>query len=186
MTGYVTVAEDYLMVLRAGSQTPPVLARYPVAMGNALVMMTIPEEALGYTPLCVRGKDGKPFEIEKKRGIWVEGKARKDLLREHPDAFFMMPVPYRAVWFPPEEPWKKKGLDWHWDPKLLAGHRAAVQRSFEKFLNGKLERLDRMVRTGWWILEQVRVRVSSLTEVPHAEGERPHGERKKVNRTTSR
>jgi hypothetical protein len=44
-------------------------------------------------------------------------------------------------------------------------HTHAVARSLEKFLNERLGRLHRMVRTGWWILDLVKVQVCFIQGV---------------------
>jgi hypothetical protein len=130
-------------------------------------MMTVPDEMLGFSSLCIV-KDGKVVEIDKKKGDWVDGRQRKRALREHPDAFFVWRVPYKALWVDMAlEPIGKHGIDWFKEPGQLDAHNAKMKRSLEIFLNGKLKRLDRMVRTGWWILEKARVRVSTFREVPN-------------------
>lgn len=143
-------------------------------MGSALVMVTVPEELLGEVVLCCYDKRGNVVPLEDKRGrLFVHGKKRRRALEENPNAFLMLPVPPSAIWQPPPEPWQEHGSDWHFDPALLAAQNAKVKQSLEVFLNGNLQRLDHMVRTGWWILRKARVRVSTLEEVPHAPSERP-------------
>jgi len=84
----------------------------------------------------------------------------------------MLPVPKEAVWRPPDEPFREHGLNWHWDAELLAAQDAAVRRSIARFVNGHLARLDRMVRTGWYIVERVRVMVSEFAHQPHGPTEK--------------
>jgi hypothetical protein len=135
-------------------------------MGSALVMMTVPEELIGFSTLHYRDENGNEMSLDA-----TSHKKRERAFRKHPEAYWMLRVPYSAVWQPPAEPWEKYGHDWHWTAALLTAHRREVRRSLEAFMNGKLAQLDRMVRTGWWILKEARVRISSLKEIPHAKGE---------------
>ena len=59
------------------------------------------------------------------------------------------------VWQPPAEP---RDLDWHEDPVRREEQDWKVAESLAEFLNSKLERLHRMVRTGWWILDSAHIR----------------------------
>ena len=87
----------------------------------------------------------------------------------HPDAYSKIPLRHLAVWDPPSEPWQEYGIDWHKDPALRRAHREAVRRSLEDFLNGQLAKLYHYVRTGWWVLGKVRVKVTQCRPVPERE-----------------
>ena len=58
------------------------------------------------------------------------------------------------VWQLPAEP---RPLNWHESATKRQEHAMAVANSLEEFLNKRLDRLHRMVRTGWWILDRVKV-----------------------------
>lgn len=132
-------------------------------MGNALVMFTTPTEAVGARR---RASDppGTPPDH------WLAGRKRKsERTAEEPDAYYdVLPVPpvTDCVWAPPAEPWKTHGLDWHQDPQVRREHLHAVQESLETFLNRHLARLNGMVRTGWFVLGKLRVRVVECRPVP--------------------
>ena len=130
-------------------------------MGNALIMMAVSEEQLAFSKMYVRDEEGRPVPVERKRGE-----------PPPPGAYWMLPVPKEAVWRPPDEPFREHGLNWHWDAELLAAQDAAVRRSIARFVNGHLARLDRMVRTGWYIVERVRVMVSEFAHQPHGPTEK--------------
>lgn len=148
-------------------------------MGNALICFVVPEEMLGLQSLHIHDpKTGKPVPLETERfGAWIPGRLRRQTIEKHPEAFFMLPVPYTAVWQLPEEPWREKGVNWHWRPAVLGSHRKRVRASLEDFLNRKLRSLDEMVRSGWFIIKRARVKVSELREVPHSRKE--HSEHQK-------
>ncbi len=130
-------------------------------MGNALVMMAVPEESLRFSNLYVLDEEThKPVRLVQSRGH-LTGKQRDALLEKHPDAFWMLAVPRSAVWEPPPEPY---GLGEK--PALRAEHTKKVRASLTRFLNSQLASLDRMVRTGWWILQRARVRMTTFEGVP--------------------
>ena len=142
-------------------------------MGDVLMMFVLPEEALGYTGLRVRDKQtGEVRELERSR-MWIPSEERERSIREHGDeAFWQIEVPFRAIWEPPEERRPEHGRDWHWDKTLLDAHRERVRMSLESFLNDNLSKLDGMVRTGWFIVDRARARVSELRERAHHKGEK--------------
>lgn len=141
-------------------------------VGSALIMMVVPEEMLGMSELYTRNAEGELVPVAKRRdGMWVRREDVERALRQHPDAFYMMRVPYGAVWRPPEEPTDTEGFDWHWRPEILAAHREKVRVSLEGFLNRNLAQLDQMVRTVWFIIERARAAIVDFTEVPHRLGE---------------
>lgn len=74
-----------------------------------------------------------------------------------------------AQWCPPEEPWREHGLDWHKDPKLRRAHLRAVRTSLEAFLNRHLARLHFMLRTGWFVLGEVEVKVTKCRGISDRE-----------------
>jgi hypothetical protein len=88
-------------------------------MGDALVVVTVPEE------------------------VFMRGDRVK------------ITITRADVWQPPAEP---RDMDWHEDPVLREKQDWKVAESLQEFLNDKLSRLHRMVRTGWWILETAHVR----------------------------
>ena len=85
--------------------------------------------------------------------------------------------PAEAVWRPPAKPWREHRLECHKDPVLRRAHLKAVRESLATFLNGHLARLNHMVRTGWFVLGKVRVRVAECRPVPE------HGMRRHVQCT---
>lgn len=115
-------------------------------MGSALIMMTVPEEALAQVHEGV-----KPIPGINWLGQFVRG--------EKPEPYYLFKVPVSAVWRLPEEP---RAVTVDRCAAAVRAHRAAVERSLERFVNGKLRQLDGMVRTGWWILSAARVKVTRL------------------------
>ena len=75
-------------------------------------------------------------------------------------------VPASAVWEPPPEP---RDFHWHEDPERWSAHREAVRRSLEDFLNEKLGELRRRLRTGHFVLGDVRIEVVQCDPVPDEE-----------------
>lgn len=122
-------------------------------MGNALVMFTVPEENLW--GICDRDSKGKVFSLPRHYGSQWIGARRQALLRQHPNAFFQFEVSIGDVWELPRES----------DSPDLDAHGAAVRRSLQAFINERLRRLSRMVRTGRWLLERARVRVVACEPV---------------------
>ncbi len=139
-------------------------------MGNALIVMVVHEEQLALNGLCIRDcETGTAVPVKPAFRAGYEA-----TLAKNPDASWLLEVPASAVWLLPEEPHEKHGRAWHWKPRVLAAHRATVRRSHESFLNRHLADLDGMARSGWWIIEKIRVRVSEILEVPHrAEEKKP-------------
>src|SRR5690348_15791411 len=134
-------------------------------MGSTLVMFTVPDEQVGMSPLCIM-QDGKVVEVDRKPDrMWVDGRHREQVLREHPDAFFVWRVPYSALWQPPIEPYEKYGGYWFKQPARYRAHSEAVKRSLRAFLNRNLERLDQMMRTGYWVLAKARVVAMSVKPI---------------------
>jgi hypothetical protein len=87
-------------------------------MGDALVVLTVPEETF-------------------MRGDRVQ-----------------VTISREDVWQLPAEP---RNLDWHEDPALREEQDWKVATSLAAFLNTRLKRLHRMVRSGWWILDEAEV-----------------------------
>lgn len=136
-------------------------------MGSAFIVTTVSNELIGLSPLRIwdpESDESVPIEKPYGRGPWMPLREREALVRAHPDAFWMMPIPYSAVWRPPNEP---DDLNWHWQPDARDEHRERVRRSLEAFLNAGLARLDRMVRSGWFIIERARATVTEFADVPH-------------------
>jgi hypothetical protein len=115
-------------------------------MGDALVVMTVPEEAW-MIPL---GDKRQAEDRHGRRTIWL-------------------PIAPGDVWEPPREPTERYGFKWHENPEARRAHREAVRQSLEQFLNEHLARLYHMLRTGWWVLGKVRVRVVECRPVPERE-----------------
>ena len=138
-------------------------------MGNALVVMVVPEEMLPTQGLQVRDpKTRKPTKVRPDGTRWASPAQWAKLLREHPDAFWSLDVPRTAVWQLPVEP-RAKRTHWYDDPGLVAKHREAVRQSLESFVNEQLAQLDEMVRTGWWILrlgDRLEIRPTEITSKP--------------------
>jgi hypothetical protein len=149
-------------------------------MGNALVVYTTPEEAVAWmSPGKVRlrarrarRKQAMPVwmleetaRAARARAAWKKGmRAGGASWRDPPsrqDA--EPPIPQGGVWEPPGEP---RANEWWKKPELRRAHTRAVRKSLEDFLNRHLAELGRRVRTGWWILGKVRVRVSECRPVP--------------------
>ena len=137
-------------------------------MGNALVVMVVPEEVFMLSNLAEPGPDGTLLRVYKEyppdKWMWFR-RHREHLYAHHPNAGYFLRVTEADVWSPPPEPRSRRDIAEVGGGKLRIKHRRAVRASLDEFLNDKLRRLDRMVRTGWWILERARVRVSKLTGV---------------------
>jgi hypothetical protein len=118
-------------------------------------VMVIPEEALMYR--YVLDERDRPVQVP----YGPEG--RRMIARTKAEPFFILHVPRSAVWDPAREP---RDLNWHEDPKRRREQTAENRRSLESFLNRALAQLDGMVRSGWWILERARVRVTEMCAVP--------------------
>ncbi len=131
--------------------------------------MVVSDEELALNGLRIRDRrTGESMPIERSLSDGYEG-----TLEKNPEACWTLNVPATAVWLLPEEPWKEHGGDWHFNPRLLAAHRTTVKRSLESFLNRNLAQLDKMARSGWFIIERVRTKVSELREVAHRPDEKP-------------
>jgi hypothetical protein len=113
-------------------------------MGDALVVMTVPEEAWMAPP--------RP---DAKAGVATRTIAWR--------------IDPGDVWEPPREPIERYGLNWYENPAARRAHRKAMQESLESFLNERLARLYHMLRTGWWVLGKARVRVVECRPVPERE-----------------
>lgn len=131
-------------------------------MGNALVVMTVPEESLPMSALRIAGKDGKPVPVPGLGGWpWKPREELEATLVAHPDAFWILHVPRSAVWDPPGE---SGGLATNRVARKV--HAGQVRHSLLHFLNDKLAELDGMVRTGWWILQRARIRLATFEGQP--------------------
>jgi hypothetical protein len=139
-------------------------------MGDALVVMTVPEEAwIG----CERDlAPNSPQATQRRRGTvsWR--------------------IEAGEVWAPPPEPTDQYGLRWYEHPEARRAHRKAVQQSLEAFLNERLAKLYHMLRTGWWVLGKARVRVVDCRPVPEREmrqlARSLHGAKSPIRRRRSR
>ena len=87
----------------------------------------------------------------------------------HLNAFHQLPIGRTEIWEPPEEPTKRYGYGWYKNRDARREHTAAVRASLERFLNEHLRKLNHMLRTGWWVLGKVRVRVVECKPVPERE-----------------
>ena len=142
-------------------------------MGDALIVTTIPEEAwIG----SGSGTGSSPTAQGRGRGT------------------VSWPIDGTDVWEPPSEPTVEHGSRWFENPRARRAHRKAVQESLEEFLNERMSRLYHMVRTGWWVLGKVRVRVVECRSVPEREMRqlarslrgRPGGDRARPRKKTRR
>jgi hypothetical protein len=115
-------------------------------MGDALVVMTVPEEAW----MIPMGEKRTPEDRHRRRTI-------------------SLAIEAGDVWEPPPEPTEQYGFKWYEHPEVRQAHREAVRQSLEEFLNEHLARLYHMLRTGWWVLGKVRVRVVECRPVPERE-----------------
>lgn len=138
-------------------------------MGNELIMAAVPSESVGGY-------------------VWLRAKnrAERKAAREARQRDEYQPFSLRmseSLWRPPEEPWREHGLDWHKDPKVRRAHLKAVRESLEAFLNGHLAQLDGMLRTGWFILGKVRMRIVECRDIGErgVEG-RPRKPRKRAKK----
>jgi hypothetical protein len=125
-------------------------------MGNALTIMIVPEELIGHARLHIWDQKLGAYRRVERDG---EAAEREQVLAEYPDAFLLLPVPPGSVWQPPEEPWREHGLSWHRNRRLVVRHERGVRDSLERYLNGRLRRLERMVRTGWFRVERVHAQI---------------------------
>jgi|ERR1700682_2322622 len=141
-------------------------------MGDALIVTTVSEESLALGDLY--DWNDKPERV-RLSDLYSPEKWRRlrrksaELLRRHPNAHHVVEVRPADVWDPPEEPWRTKGLNWHDKKGYRKQHCDAVRKSLETFINGHLDGLYHMVRTGWWVLGKVRVRVVECRPVPERE-----------------
>ncbi|MFW6087448.1 MAG: hypothetical protein ACODAG_09600 [Myxococcota bacterium] len=129
-------------------------------MGDLLVVFAVSEESLASEPIHVFGEGRGVRELTaEERALPVD-----ELLRLHPDASVCLPVPLEGIWQPPPEPmmlWGRRRT-----AQDVREHSAAMARSLEAFLNQRLGGLCRMVRTGWWVLGRVAVKVTEMEPVP--------------------
>lgn len=127
-------------------------------MGNALIMMTVPQEMIPVAALRTwKGRRAVGIPGVTQPTEWKPRREVEAILAEHPDAFWMLPVPRSAVWEPPEEPPNSRS-----DGPARRTHDGRVRYSLLRFLNDRLGELDGMVRTGWWVLQQARVRLATF------------------------
>jgi len=118
-------------------------------MGDALVVMTVPEEAW-MAPMGEKAQKSTADDRHRRRTIsWA--------------------IEAGDVWEPPPEPTEQHGFNWYENPEARRAHREAVRQSLEEFLNEHLAHLYHMLRTGWWVLGKVRVRVVECRPVPERE-----------------
>ncbi|SRR5258708_5630186 len=141
-------------------------------MGDALIVMTMAEEGLMQSCLYDWNDKGErvPLTDFYSRDEWRRLRLNRDeLLRRHPNAHHVVDIRPADVWDLPEEPWRTKGINWHDKKRYRKQHCNAVRESLEKFINVHLDGLYHMVRTGWWVLGKVRVRVVECRPVPERE-----------------
>lgn len=139
-------------------------------MGQAFVVAVIPEELLGADALFDVDEHGRESCIRDLYGEAEWNRLNEEAVRDrYPEAHYRMPAKYLRVWQPPAEPYQEHGLDWHKRPELRRDHRDAVRRSLQELINGQLAKLYHRLRTGWWVLGKVRVRVAECREVPERE-----------------
>src|SRR5205823_5988369 len=81
-------------------------------------------------------------------------------------AFFRIPVQSADLWRGVPEPSERYGFEWYKNARARRGHQRAMRKSLETFLNERLARLYQMLRTGWWVVGKVRVRVVVFSPVP--------------------
>ncbi len=125
-------------------------------MGNSLIAMAIRNESLMHEALRIR-RDGRPVSLAE------AGIASSDRERVR-HAFWVVEVPIGAVWDGIDEP--PGGSGWYRDREKLAAHRERVRVSLECFVNGALEGLDEMLRSGWFIVRRARATITEFVEVP--------------------
>jgi hypothetical protein len=103
-------------------------------MSSELIVRVVPSELLGMLNLHVWDEEAaKAVSVEsKKHGAFASRWERERVLEKHPDAFWMLPVPYSSVWRPPAEPRSENDI---------ASYREEARRSLEAFLNARLPRL---------------------------------------------
>ncbi|HOX45646.1 MAG TPA: hypothetical protein PK668_18750 [Myxococcota bacterium] len=138
-------------------------------MGNALIVAVVPEESLAPSHL-VEGPawPGQPpprflSELYDPRS-WDQLLAdREHLLALHPEACYLVPVTWEAIWEPPAEYLE---IPTYQPPSSSKGaytlFTQLVGLSLERFLNARLGLLRRMLRTGAWVLREVGVKVTKM------------------------
>lgn len=121
-------------------------------MGDALIVTTVPEENLSLGAIWAYDASGEPVRLADYYGDKWIGRRRRELLARHPDAYYQLEIAVGDIWQPPAEPVAAPDV-------IDRTHGAAVRRSLYVFLNERLARLSRMLRTGRWVLGRARVRV---------------------------
>jgi hypothetical protein len=103
-------------------------------MSSELIVRVVPSELLGMLNLHIWDEDAaKAVSVEsKKHGAFASRWERERVLEKHPDAFWLLPVPYSSVWRPPADPRRENDI---------ASYREEARRSLEAFLNARLPRL---------------------------------------------
>lgn len=136
-------------------------------MGDALVVAVIPEEVFSVDCLVTTVDDpDDPTREVRVRDLYDDATwwaLRRDpdaIRRRHPRAHYVVPIGIADVWRPPAEQDQGVFLEDH--PVAKARHAKAVKRSLESFLNARIARLAGALRTGWWILDEARVRVTRM------------------------
>ena len=138
-------------------------------MGDELLVTTVPSEALalgGLLELDIQKgaiKERRIRELYSREEWYRLTRNKAELYRRHPGAYYQIAIRPGAVWKPPHEP---LGELRYGGASERRAHALAMKASLDRYLNERLGRLCGMMRTGWWILGDVRVRVDRLRGVP--------------------
>lgn len=138
----------------------PMRLRILALVGSALIVSVVDEEDLADGPLVEH--DGEPRRLRDfyTPEAWWPIRSPDVWASRHPDAYFALPVPVADLWDPPSE----RSLLTRTTPvgDRWAAHARAVAQSLDSFLNARLARLAGALRTGRWVLDHVRVAVTSI------------------------
>ena len=151
-------------------------------MGDALVMLTVPEEAIPWQFIRERDAEGREVRvIDSYRDNEDPSAPRvkpRQMLDEHPKAYWQMNIPVSAVWRPPFGPpdWKDaKPDDWWGDDVRRQAHCDAVRQSLEDFINGTLARFPGMVCGGnHFVFASARAEIVECEPIPDHVFEEAH------------
>lgn len=136
-------------------------------MSDELVMAVMPSEMFSVEQLVVwdpkKNRHVRVRDLYTRDEWWQQRRDYAKLEAAHPGLHWLLPIRPLDRWTLPREPY---GLRARGASAGRLTHRRATRASLEMFLNDRLAELDGMVRTGFWILAEARVRVSKFTDVP--------------------
>ena len=143
-------------------------------MGSSLVVTTLPDEIFSVEHLVEpvwndetgTFRDVRISTLYDRDTWWRLRRNRAEMERRHPNAAWRVAISPSDVWYPPSEGEQGVSLHDKTATRERKRHAIGVRRSLEEFLNAKLGRLSSMLRTGWFIVEEVHVAVTKLTGRP--------------------